>query len=73
MKYRYRTDDEMKDSGVAWIGKIPKDWEIKRNRHIFDFRRREVNECEDTTVLSLTTSGVKVKEDLSFGKVRKAI
>ncbi|MEN2259554.1 restriction endonuclease subunit S [Paraclostridium benzoelyticum] len=68
MKYRYRTDDEMKDSGVAWIGKIPKDWEIKRNRHIFDFRRREVNECEDTTVLSLTTSGVKVKEDLSFGK-----
>ena len=26
MNYRYRTDDEMKDSGVEWIGKIPKEW-----------------------------------------------
>ncbi|MCR1822066.1 restriction endonuclease subunit S [Terrisporobacter muris] len=68
MRYRYREEHEMKDSGVEWLGKIPKDWEIKRNRHIFDFRRREVNEYEDTTVLSLTTSGVKIKEDLSFGK-----
>lgn len=68
MRYRYREENEMKDSGVEWLGKIPKDWEVKRNRHIFDFRRREVNESEDTTVLSLTTSGVKIKEDLSFGK-----
>lgn len=28
MKYRYRSDEEMKDSGVEWIGKIPKDWEV---------------------------------------------
>ena len=26
MKYRYRNDDEMKDSGVEWLGKIPKGW-----------------------------------------------
>ena len=26
MRYRYRSDDELKDSGVEWIGKIPKDW-----------------------------------------------
>lgn len=26
MNYRYRTDEEMKDSGVEWIGKIPKEW-----------------------------------------------
>lgn len=68
MRYRYRSDDELKDSGVEWLGKIPKDWEVKRNRHIIDFRRREVNEYEDTTVLSLTINGVKVKKDLNFGK-----
>ena len=28
MRYRYRSDDELKDSGVEWIGKIPKDWEV---------------------------------------------
>ena len=30
MKYRYRTDEEMKDSGIEWIGKIPKDWDISK-------------------------------------------
>ena len=68
MRYRYRRDEELKDSGIEWLGKIPKDWEVKRNRHIIDFRRREVNEYEDTTVLSLTVNGVKIKEDLNFGK-----
>ena len=29
MRYRYRSDDELKDSGVEWIGKIPKDWDCK--------------------------------------------
>lgn len=29
MRYRYRTDEEMKDSGVEWIGKIPKEWDLK--------------------------------------------
>ena len=34
MRYRYRTDDELKDSGVEWIGKIPKDWEVIKLRNI---------------------------------------
>lgn len=34
MKYRYRSDEEMKDSGVEWIGKIPKDWEVKKLKRI---------------------------------------
>lgn len=29
---------EMKDSGVEWIGKIPKDWEITKNKYIFEIR-----------------------------------
>ena len=30
MEYRYRDASEMKDSGVEWIGNIPKDWTISR-------------------------------------------
>ncbi len=34
MRYRYRKDDELKDSGVEWIGKIPKDWETLKLKRI---------------------------------------
>ena len=34
MRYRYRDDSEMKDSGVEWIGKIPKDWEIIQLKYL---------------------------------------
>ena len=68
MNYRYRNDEEMKDSGVEWLGNIPKEWTKTRNRFIFSDRRRDINQDEDTPVLSLTIKGVKVKEDLSFGK-----
>ena len=34
MRYRYRKDDELKDSGVEWIGKIPRDWDVKSVKHL---------------------------------------
>ena len=34
MKFRYRTDKEMKDSGVEWIGKIPNEWLILKLRNL---------------------------------------
>lgn len=34
MKYRYKTDEEMKDSGVEWIGEIPKEWSITKLKYI---------------------------------------
>ena len=27
---------EMKDSGIEWIGQIPKDWAVKNLKYIFD-------------------------------------
>lgn len=65
---KYRKPEEMKDSGVEWLGRIPKEWEILRNKNIFSFRRKFINRSEDTTVLSLTIQGVKIKTDLTFGK-----
>lgn len=27
---KYRSDNEMKDSGIEWLGKIPKEWEVRK-------------------------------------------
>ena len=65
MKYRYRTDEEMKDSGVEWLGKIPKEWEIKRNKDLFKIDKNIVGENSSKyKVLSLTMKGV-IERDLS--------
>lgn len=34
MKFRYRTDEEMKDSGVEWIGEIPKYWNVTKFKFV---------------------------------------
>jgi hypothetical protein len=31
---KYRSDNEMKDSGIEWLGKIPKEWEIKKLKYV---------------------------------------
>lgn len=61
MKYRYRSDEEMKDSGVEWIGKIPKDWEVKRIKYLFDIKKNIAGEL-GYDVLSVTQSGIKIKD-----------
>lgn len=61
MRYRYRSDDELKDSGVEWIGKIPKDWEVKRIKHLFELKKDKSDE-ENPTVLSLTQKGLRIRD-----------
>ena len=34
MNYRYRNDEEMKDSGVEWIGKIPVEWGVTKLKNL---------------------------------------
>lgn len=43
MKYRYRSEEEMKDSGVEWIGKLPKGWEIKRLKFLGELNSNGVD------------------------------
>lgn len=31
---KYRSDNEMKDSGIEWLGKIPKEWEVKLIKYL---------------------------------------
>lgn len=51
---------EMKDSGIAWIRAVPKDWKIVRNKNVFTTDKELVgDEWNKTQLLSLTTKGIK--------------
>lgn len=54
---------EMKDSGISFIGYIPANWKITRNKNVFACSKQLVGEdSSDTQLLSLTTKGVKEKD-----------
>lgn len=57
MKYRYRSDEEMKDSEVEWIGKIPKDWQLSRIDKEFKVRNEKVSD-KKFAPLSVTKHGI---------------
>ena len=44
---------EMKDSGIEWIGEIPKDWEIERVKDIYS-ERTELSSSGTETLLSVS-------------------
>lgn len=55
-------------STLIWIEEIPSHWTCTKNRFGFKKYKNEKNQFEDTTVLSLTIKGVKIRKDLSFGR-----
>ncbi|WP_368242508.1 restriction endonuclease subunit S [Intestinibacter bartlettii] len=72
---------EMKDSGIEWIGEIPKDWEIKPLKHILKERKEKNDPIITKDILSLTNDrgvipydekgnqGNKSKNDLTGYKI----
>jgi type I restriction enzyme, S subunit len=74
---------EMKDSGVKWIGDIPKHWEIKPIRSVLQKRNEKNDPIIETNILSLTAdrgvipyaekgnAGNRSKEDLSQYKIAR--
>lgn len=53
----------MKNSGVEWIGEIPDDWNIYRNKNAFTCKKEIVGKKSNSTqLLSLTTGGIKCKD-----------
>ena len=63
-----RKYDSYKKSTFEWMEEIPSHWILTKNRFGFQKCSNGINESDDTPVLSLTTKGVKVKTNLSFGK-----
>ncbi|MBO5105243.1 MAG: restriction endonuclease subunit S, partial [Ruminococcus sp.] len=54
---------EMKDSGIEWIGKIPENWKVIRNKNTFFCTKNLVGtDSANTQLLSLTTKGIKKKD-----------
>lgn len=53
---------KMKESGVEWLGQIPEGWGVRRNKYCYACGKEIVgSKSSDTTLLSLTTRGVKEK------------
>jgi type I restriction enzyme S subunit len=51
---------EYKDSGIDWIGEIPKKWETSRLKYSFAIKKRIAGEI-GPEVLSVTQNGIRVK------------
>lgn len=66
-----KTYDTYKDSGISWIGNIPSEWKIVRQKNVFHLGKELVGEkWSSTQLLSLTTKGIKcVNIGTTSGKV----
>ena len=81
MRYRYRTDEELKDSGVEWIGKIPKDWEVLKLKRIIhnikngiwgDYERHNSDDIPCIRILNFERNKMQVNiDDLTFRNIPK--
>lgn len=58
---------EMKDSGISWVGEIPKKWSVWRNKYIFKITKNIVLPSKNYQLLSLTTTGIKEKDENDNG------
>ena len=52
---------EFKDSGIPWIGQIPKHWEMKKVKDGF-YLKKDKALIENPVVLTLARSGIKVRD-----------
>ncbi len=67
MKTEIRPENEMKDSGIEWVGLIPDDWKIAKNNRLFNISKQLVNEnWKNTQLLSLTKGGI-IEKNINDG------
>ena len=48
---------EMKDSGIEWIGQIPKEWKVNKIGNLYQVRNEKVSD-KDYPPLSVTMNGI---------------
>lgn len=56
----------MKDSGVDWMGEVPKHWNVTKMKWMFEIVKR-IYGAEDRDILSITQRGIKIKDIDSNG------
>jgi len=59
---------EYKDSGVAWLGDVPKHWEIHRNGNVF-YEVVDINHPDEELLSMMITKGI-VKQSSTGRKIR---
>ena len=62
---------DYKDSNINWVGKIPQNWNVLRNKNTFTYGKDYVGgNSSSTQLLSLTTKGIRtIKQSETSGKV----
>lgn len=61
--------DEMVDSGVDWLGKVPSSWALKHVRYLFNQEKIPVGKkSSDFELLSLTLRGIIPRSQVEGGK-----
>ena len=57
---------EMKDSGIEWVGQIPKDWDVVPHKRVMHKVKKICEQYNGEDIISLTMNGV-IKRDLTAG------
>lgn len=60
---------EMKDSGVEWVGQIPKNWKVMANKYVMHKTKDIIPTYCGEDILSLTINGVIVRDLDAGGKM----
>lgn len=63
------SDAEMKDSGIEWVGKMPKHWEVMANKYVMKKIKHIQPVYQGEDILSLTVNGVIVRDLDAGGKM----
>jgi len=54
---------KMKPSGIDWLGDIPEEWEVRRGKFVFRYKKELNDKYQCDHILALTLKGVMNKED----------
>jgi type I restriction enzyme S subunit len=61
-----RKKEELINSNVDWLGDIPKDWQVKKTKYLFEIRKR-ISGTLGYDILSITQKGIKIKDITTGG------
>lgn len=59
---KYEKYSEYKDSGVEWLGKIPKEWKVGKVKEVFNLLKERSFNNSESEILSLTLNGIKTRD-----------
>ena len=51
-------EKEMRDSGIPWLGEIPKSWRLSKIKYVLNERKEKNNPIRCRDILSLTAKPV---------------